>query len=374
MISVVEKGESRMKGMKRTGKLVLVLAVLMVFVLALTACGGKSSENGEVRVYCFGDYIDPDLIGEFEAQTGIKVIMDTFDTNEEMYPVIANKSVEYDVICCSDYMIEKLISEGLLYDFSAGSVGPLNDMENYGNLDEKYLAIAEVCDPGNKFAVPHTYGTLGIMYNTENVAEGEITSWNDLWNEKYSQQIVMPDSMRDTFAIALKAKGYSINTTNEAEIQEATKYLEEQKSLVYTYANDSARDLAIGNSADVVVVWNGEILYSQEENENLEFVIPEEGTEEFMDLWAVPQYAENVENAKAWINFMLSEEAALKNYEYLTYSIPNKAVIDEVSSDEKIMSYLFPDESVLSKCETLKSLGSENDDMYSKYWKEFKAE
>ncbi|MBP3816491.1 MAG: ABC transporter substrate-binding protein [Firmicutes bacterium] len=350
-----------------------LVAALMMVVMVLSSCGSKGGENGEVRVYCFGDYIDPELIGEFEAETGIKVIMDTFDTNEEMYPVVSNRSVNYDVICCSDYMIEKLISEDALYDFSSGEFGPLSSMENYGNLDSKYLTIAEACDPGNKYAVPHTYGTLGILYNTENIAEGEITSWKDLWKEEYSQKIVMPDSMRDTFAIALKAKGYSINTTNEAELKEATEYLEEQKPLVYTYANDSARDLAIGNSADLVVVWNGEVLYSQEENENLEFVIPKEGTEEFMDFWAVPSYAQNVENAMKWINFMLSEDAALRNFDYLTYSIPNKAVIDEVSSDQKQMSYLFPEEGVLSKCETLKSLGPDNDDMYSQYWKEFKA-
>ena len=368
------RSNSNLISFKPIGIKMLSVMILLMMVLSLASCGSKNGENGQVRVYCFGDYIDPTLVGEFEKQTGIKVVMDTFDTNEEMYPVVANKSVVYDVICCSDYMIEKLISEGLLYDFGKDGATPLKELENYGNLDAKYLKIAEDCDPGNKFAVPHTYGTLGIMYNTENIEEGEIKSWKDLWKEDYSQQIVMPDSMRDTFAIALKAKGYSINTTTESELAEATKYLEEQKPLVYTYANDSARDLAIGNSADVVVVWNGEVLYSQEENENLEFVIPEEGTEEFMDLWAVPEYAENVENARKWIDFMLSEEAALANFDYLTYSIPNKAVIDEVSSDEKMMGYLFPEDSVLSKCETLKSLGGENDDLYSKYWKEFKAE
>ena len=356
-------------------KLMAIVLILILGAVSLTACGGKSGENGTVKVYCFGDYIDPDLISKFEKETGIKVVMDSFDTNEEMYPVLANESVVYDVICCSDYMIERLISENLIHNFQAmGSYPPLSQLENYKNLDEKYLKIAEGCDPGNNCAVPHTYGTLGILYNTENIAEGEITSWNDLWNEKYSQQIVMPDSMRDNFAIALKAKGYSINTTNETELAEATKYLTEQKPLVYTYANDSARDMAIGNSADVVVVWNGEVLYSQEENENLEFVIPSEGTEEFMDLWAIPSNAENVANGRAWIDFMLSEEAALANFEYLTYSIPNKAVIDEVSGDEKMMSYLFPGDDILSKCETLKSLGGEADDMYSKYWKEFKAE
>ena len=357
----------------------ILVAVLMLFLLStvvLTGCGGGSKgQNGEVRVYCFGDYIDPDLVYDFEEKTGIKVIMDTFDTNEEMYPVVSKRSVNYDVICCSDYMVEKLISEGLLYDFSSDETyGHLSKLENYANLDEKYLKIAEGCDPGNSYAVPHTYGTLGILYNTEKVAEGEIKSWNDLWNSKYEQQIVMPDSMRDNLAIALKAKGYSINTKNEEELKEATNYLMEQKPLVYTYANDSARDLAIGASADVVVVWNGEVLYSQEENENLEFVIPDEGTEEFMDLWAVPSYAENVENAREWINFMLSEDAALLNFDYLTYSIPNKAVIDSVSEDAKKMSYLFPEDELLSKCETLKSLGADGDDMYSKYWKEFKAE
>ena len=355
-----------------------VLALVLVFALALTmlaGCSERKGQNGEVRVYCFGDYIDPALVWDFEDQTGIKVVMDSFDTNEEMYPVVSKQSVKYDVICCSDYMIEKLIEEGNLYDFSSSSeFEPLQNLENYGNLDEKYLKIAEGCDPGNKYTVPHTYGTLGIMYNTNNIAEGAITSWNDLWDEKYSQQIVMPDSMRDNFAIALKAKGYSLNSTNESEIQEATKYLQEQKPLVYTYANDSARDLAIGESADVVVVWNGEVLYSQEENENLEFVIPKEGTEEFMDLWAVPAYAENIENARKWINYMLEKKIAIANFDYLTYSIPNKAVIEKVSGDEKQMSYLFPDDEILEKCETLKSLGAENDDMYSKYWKEFKAE
>ena len=359
--------------MKKTAVKNLMIVVILIMGLLvgmlLTGCGSSSSgENGEVRVYSLGDYIDPDLIDEFQNETGIKVVMDTFDTNEEMYPVISKGTVDYDVICCSDYMIERLISEDLLTEVDK------NNIPNLSNIDEKYMAISANCDPGNKYAVPHTYGTMGIMYNTENIKEGEITSWNDLWKKEYDQQIVMPDSMRDTLAIALLAKGYSINTTNEDELKEATDYLLEQKPLVYKYANDSARDMAIGGSADVVVVWNGEVLYSQADNESLEFVIPEEGSEEFTDLWAIPKAVKNKENAEAWINFMLAEETAITNFEYLTYSIPNKAVIDYVSDDAKKMNYLFPEDSVLSKCEALKSLGAENDDMYSKYWKEFKAE
>ena len=348
---------------------ILIACLILASALLLAGCGGsKGGENGEVRVYCLGDYIDPDLVGEFEEATGIKVVMDTFDTNEEMYPVISKNSVSYDVICCSDYMIERLISEGALAEIDYSNV------PNLENLDPAYLSLAEGCDPGNKYAVPHTFGTLGIMYNTENIAPGEITSWNDLWKEEYSQQIVMPDSMRDNFAIALKALGYSINTTDESEIKDATEYMEAQKPLVYKYANDSARDMAIGGSADIAVVWNGEILYSQAENDALDFVIPEEGTEMFLDLWAIPAAGENKANGEAWINFMLDKDVAVTNYEYLTYSIPNVAVMEYVFEDPQKVAYLFPGEAVLGKCEQLKSLGAENDDMYGSYWKEFKGQ
>ena len=356
------------KNIKKIGAVILIIAMLISAMSVRAACGSSSKgENGEVRVYSLGDYIDPDLVGAFEKATGIKVVLDTFDTNEEMYPVISKGSVDYDVICTSDYMVQRLISEGLLQEIEFGNV------ENISAIDDKYLKMADAYDPGNKYAVPHTFGTLGIMYNTENIAEGEITSWKDLWKEEYKDGgIVMPDSLRDNYAIALKALGYSINTMNEAEIQAATDYMKEQKPLVYTYANDSARDLAIGGSADIAVVWSGEILYSQEENESLEYVVPKEGTEMFLDMWAIPAAAKNKENAEAWINFMLSEEAAIANYEYLTYTIPNKAVIDMVSDDEKVMSYLFPED--FTNFEMLVSLGAEGDDMYSQYWKEFKAE
>ena len=208
---------------KRIGMIAIIL-VLGLALSLLSGCGGKSGENGEVKVYCFGDYIDPDLVGAFEKETGIKVVLDTFDTNEEMYPVISKGSVDYDVICTSDYMVERLISEGLLQEMDPKNI------PNYDNMAKEYLALAEEFDPGNKYSLPHTFGTLGIMYNTENIAEGELTSWKDLWKEEYKEGgIVMPDSMRDNFAIALRALGFSINTTKEEELKAATEYLKEQK-------------------------------------------------------------------------------------------------------------------------------------------------
>ncbi len=355
---------------KSKKRIMAVLTTLVVFILGGTLflsgfSGGGSGK--EVHVYCFGDYIDPTLVKEFEKETGIKVVMDTFDTNEEMYPVIKNDSVSYDVVCGSDYMIDKMIGEGLLDEIDYSNI------PNVANLDQKYLQVAENFDPGNRYSVPHTWGTLGILYDLNKIPEGSITSWNDLWDAKYKGKIVMPDSMRDTLAIALKAKGYSLNTTSEAEIKEASEYLTEQKPLVYKYANDSARDIILGGSADIAVIWNGEVLYCQEENPDLAYVVPKEGSEDFTDAWAIPKTAKNKENGEKWINFMLEKKVAMKNFDYLTYSIPNISVIDSVKNDAAKMGVLFPEDAVLEKCEALMNLGPAADDLYTKYWKKFKS-
>lgn len=350
-----------------------VLAIIMSLMIlgamtVMTGCGGGSAtDGGQVKILCFGDYFDPAVEAEFEAATGLDAVIDYFDTNEEMYPIVKNESVKYDVICASDYMIEKMAGEGLLAEINDENI------PNTANLNEKYMEAASEFDPGNKYAVPHTWGTLGILYNTDKIKKGEITSWNDLWKEEYKESIVMPDSMRDTLAIALKAKGYSLNTTDEKELAEATDYLTEQKPLVYKYANDSARDMLLGGSADIAVVWNGEVLWCQEDMPQLDYVIPQEGSEEFVDCWAIPAAAENVEGAEKWIDFMLDEDVAMTNFEYLTFSIPNNAVIDAVKDDAKKMDVLFPADEVLEKCESLKNLGAEADDMYTKYWTKFKA-
>lgn len=352
-------------------KRIVLMLLIFALCLGLAACGGKGEEkenNSKVlKVYSLGDYFDPALIDEFEKETGIKVILDNFDTNEEMYPVISKGTVRYDVICASDYMIERLLKKKLLAKLD------YENLPNYENIDQRYMQIASKFDKNNEYAVPHTWGVLGVMYNTKKVREGEIKSWNDLLKKKYDQQIVMPDSVRDNFAIALKARGYSINTKKESELKEATKFLQDQSPLVYKYSNDAARDLAIGGSTDIAIVWNGEVLYSREENSDLDFVVPKEGSEEFLDMWAIPANAEHKKNAEKWIDFMMRKDTALKNYEYLTYTIPNKAVIEKVSKDTESKKYIFPDETIISKCESLTDLGTKYDDMYNKYWKKFKS-
>lgn len=184
-----------------------IVSMLLIFALCLglAACGGKGEKeenNSKVlKVYSLGDYFDPALIDEFEKETGIKVILDNFDTNEEMYPVMSKGTVKYDVICASDYMIERLLKKKLLAKLDYAN------LPNFENIDQRYMQIASKFDKNNEYAVPHTWGVLGVMYNTKKVREGEIKSWNDLLKKKYDQQIVMPDSVRDNFAIALKARG-----------------------------------------------------------------------------------------------------------------------------------------------------------------------
>lgn len=343
----------------------LTLALAVILTLGLvTGCGGgsKAGENGQVYVYCFGDYIDPELEYEFEEATGYDVVIDYFDTNEELYPVIKNNTAKYDVICASDYMISKLVGEGLLAEIDYSNV------PNSAYISENVKPFMEELDPGMKHSVPHTWGTYGIMYNKEMVNSADIDSWEDLWDEKYADQIVMPDSMREMYMIAGKVLGYSMNTTSEKEVKEMTDLLLKQKPLVYKLANDSARDLMIGESAALAVVNSGEVLYSQELNENMEYVIPKEGTEVWTDCWAVTANAANKAGGEAWINFMLEEDSAEDNFEYLTYAIPNTRIAD--LTDEEVLN---PPKEVLAKCETLKNLGAEADDMYGKYWKEYKS-
>ncbi len=341
----------------------------MIFCLgtSMTSCGRASEYIGEVHVYCFGDYFDPELMYQFEDETGIMVVLDSFDTNEEMYPVIKNGTADYDLICSSEYMISLLIEEGLLSKIDKDA------LTNYKYLDETNLKMLRGIDPKNEYAVPHKWGTYGIMYNTKKVKPGESTSWSDLWKDKYKNQIIMTDSLRDTMMIPLKIMGYSENTTDESQIEAAADMLIQQKPLVYKYANDATRDLMIGDAAALAVITSGEVLYTQECNENIEYVIPKEGTEVWSDCWAITKSAKNKEYAQKFIDFMLRPENAYANFEYLTYAIPNTGAYEMMDEEYLGNETLFPSEDVLKKCETLVNLDEETRKIYSKHWKRFKA-
>ena len=351
---------------KKKAVLAMLLACILTASVILPGC--RSGVNGEVYVYSYGDYFDPMVAEDFEAETGIRVIIDTYDTAEEMYTVLENNATTYDCICTSDYMIERMISNDMLADLNYDNIPEI------GNIGDIYLEKTEVFDPGHVHSVPYQAGVAGILYNTKMVGDTEIDSWEDLWDEKFADQMVMPDSVRDAFMIALRKLGYSINATDEKEIKAAADELKAQKPLVYKYANDSARDLLADGSAAVGVVWNGEYAYTKDLNEDVEFVVPKEGSEFFIDSWVIPKEAINKEHAEAWINYLCKAEVAAKNFDYLYYTTPNEAALDIIEAEEALAEEaIFPSEETLSRCESLHMLDNSVTDLYSKYWKEVKS-
>lgn len=346
-------------------KIILLLAVLLMSVSLFSACSKESKEK--VYVYNWGEYIDEDVLDLFEEETGIEVVYDYYEQNEDMYAKVQAGAVQYDVICPSDYMIQKMIDEDLLTEIN------FDNVPNIKNIDSTYLKSAENFDPGNKYSVPYCWGTVGILYN-KTLVDGPIDSWSALFDEKYSGDILMIDSVRDAFMVALSYLGYDINTTDEAQIEEAKDLLASQYPLVQAYVVDQVRDKMIGKEAALGVIYSGEAIYTQRENPDLEYVVPKEGSNVWIDGWVIPKNNRNKENAEAFINFMCDPEIALKNFEYITYSTPNKAARDMIT-DEAIKNSLvaFPEQSTLENCQTFRYLGEEMESLYIDKWNEAKS-
>lgn len=335
----------------------------------LSGCGSANKyPNGKVYVYNWGEYIDPDTLDMFEKETGIQVIYDEFDTNETMYPKVEAGASNYDVVCPSDYMIQKMIDNDLLQKLNWDNIPNAK-----ANIGAQYYEQSEAFDPGNRYAVPYCWGTVGILYNKTMVDE-PVTSWSILWDEKYADSILMQDSVRDLFMVGLKSLGYSMNSTDETELNEAKDLLIQQKPLVQAYVIDQVRDKMIGNEAALGVIYSGEAIYTQRENPDLEYVIPEEGTNVWIDSWVIPKNAENVENAEKFIDFMCRGDIALLNFDYITYSTPNTAAQDLIEDDDIRNSKIaFPDLSQYDGLETFSYLGDDADTLYNDLWKEIKS-
>lgn len=345
------------------------ITVLTIALLSAVLLSGCSKDDGEkVYVYNWGEYIDEEVLDLFEKETGIEVVYEEFEMNEDMYPKIKNNAVRYDVVCPSDYMIQKMIDEDLLAEIN------FENVPNIKNIDPSYLKSAEEFDPGNKYSVPYCWGTLGILYN-KTMVEEPIDSWGALFDEKYSGNLLMIDSVRDAFGIALAYLGYDMNTTNEAELEEAKALLQKQYPLVQAYVVDQVRDKMIGGDAALGVIYSGEAIYTARENPDLEYVVPKEGSNVWIDGWVIPKNCRNKENAEAFINFMCDADIALKNFEYITYSTPNAAARNRITDEDiKNSPVAFPDQSILDRCNTFRYLGEEVESMYIDKWNEVKSE
>ncbi len=323
--------------------------------------------SGKVIVYNWGEYIDPEVLEQFEEETGITVVYEEFETNEIMYPKISTGAVAYDVVCPSDYMIDKMIRNDLLQPINKENV------PNLKNIGASYMKWSEEFDPGNQYSVPYCWGTVGILYN-KTMVEDPVDSWEILWNEKYKDNILMQDSVRDAMMVAEKRLGYSINTVDEKELEDCTNLLIQQKPLVQAYVVDQVRDKMIGDEAALGVIYSGEAIYTQRENENLEYVIPREGSNIWIDSWVIPKNAPNKENAEIFINYMCRADIALKNFDYITYSTPNVAARALIEDEEiRNSTIAFPTEEMTANCETFRYLGDEGDNLYADNWNRLKS-
>ena len=351
-----------------------------VFILAsvtlVTWKNYSASHTNELYVYNWGDYIDDEVVEMFEEETGIKVTYDMFETNEEMYPVIEAGAVTYDVVCPSDYMIQKMIENDMLAEIDFSNV------PNISQINPEYMEMSQAFDPENRYSVPYCWGTVGILYNTKRLEELGVEppeSWMDLWDPALQGEILMQDSVRDAFMVALKGLGYSMNTTDEGELQEAKELLIAQKPLVQAYVIDQVRDKMIGGEAAVGVIYSGEMLYIQEEVENLgldyslEYVVPKEGTNLWIDSWVIPKNAKNKENAEKWMDFLCRPDIALRNFEYITYSTPNQGAFDLLEPEIQENKAVFPDVDKLENSEVYRYLGDEEEGIYNALWKEVKS-
>jgi len=323
-------------------RIVLFLVIVMVIGVVTTGCG---ESKPTLNVYNWGDYIDPDVLDMFEEEYGVKVVYDTYATNEDLYVKLKQGGSSYDVIFPSDYMIERMIRENLLAEID------ITNMDQIAKVDDTFMNLDY--DPDNKFSVPYMWGTVGIIYNKTMVSR-PLTKWADLWDEEFSGDIIMLNSQRDTIAVALKKLGYSLNTRNIAELEAARDELISQKSLVYAYLGDEVKDVIVGEEAAIAVVWSGDAVSMIRENPDLEYVMPEEGTNLWFDAMVVPNNAKNKEDAQKFINFMTRPDIAALNADYIGYSSPIPEAVELLPDEIKNSVVGYPTEDMLANTEIFK--------------------
>lgn len=345
-------------------KKILYMGLCLCLLFLATSCK-KDTTGRSIHVYNWGDYVDMETIAQFEEETGIKVIYDTFASNEDLYVKIKQNSDPYDVIVPSEYMIERMIREDMLQELDYSKI-PNAKLMDPRLMDKEY-------DPGNKFSMPYFWGTLGIVVNRSLISE-EIDSWSALWNPKYKGQIIMYNSQRDSIAVALAKLGYSMNSSNPKELQEAKAALIEQKPLVYAYLADEGRDVMSQGDAGLSVMYSGDAVMMIDENPDLDYILPKEGTNLWYDAFAVPKNAKNPTDAMTFINFMSRPDIAAVNAEYnVGYASPIPKAIELLPEEIKNNPLAYPNIDELPPTEVYRDLG-EKVELYDRIWTEVTAQ
>ena len=328
-------------------RLFAVFLLTALLVSLLPGCGRKADDRVTINVYNWGQYISEgddgciDVIGEFEKRyPNIKVNYVTFDSNETMYTKMAGGGITVDVIIPSDYMVGRLREEGMLLELD------FDNIPNFQYVDERFRNPSY--DPENKYSVPYSWGTVGIIYNTKYVDEADVTGWELLWNAKYAGKILMFDNSRDAFAIAQCRLGYDMNTTDKAELLACARLLEEQRPVVQQYIMDQVFDLMENEEAWIAPYYAGDYLTMSGENEDLAFYLPEnQGFNLFTDAMCIPTCCENKEAAEIFINFLCEPEIAGGNMDWICYSTPISAAKEYMDPEVAYDPVSYPSDAVL---------------------------
>lgn len=339
-----------------------VISLLLVFLLCsliFSACGTDPSKV--VRVYNASEYIGEGVVEQFEAATGYKVIYSEFASNEDMYTKL--KTTSYDVLIPSDYMIDKLIKEDLLQTLD------FNNIPNYQYVNETFKS--PYYDAENKYSVPYMWSTVGILYDSKKVTE-EVKDMSVMWNPAYKGKIFMLDSVRDSIGMTLKKLGYSVNSTDDNELNQAKEELLAQRPLILGYVTDEVKDKIISGEGSLGLVYSGEAGKAMAEKDTLRYAIPENGTIYCVDAMVVPKNAQNKTGAESFINFMHKPEIAAKNSLDTFYGITNTEGLEMLPDEIKNNKGLYPDDEILSKSEMLKSAGNINQ-KYLEIWNQITA-
>jgi len=348
-------------------KRVIIVTIVLCLLLPVAAvgCGQRVGVNGVVNVHNWGEFIDDDVIKMFERETGIRVNYSTFETNEAIYALMRRGGASIDVIIPSDYMIARMIEENMLEELD------FSNIPNFSLIDERFKGLDY--DPDDRFSVAYMTGTVGIIYNSQFIQD-EITSWNALFNEDYAGQILMFDNPRDAFGIALKYLGYSLNTEDEDEIHEAYELLVSQRPILQGYVMDQIFDKLVGGEAWIGPYYAGDYLYMLEDNPNLRFARPTEGTNFFVDAMCIPKGAANKANAEAFINFMSRTDIALMNMSYIFYASANREAAIEFAAELDADEYaiVFASSEVLANSEVFAHLPRHILELYDRLWIELK--